>query len=152
MLTDSPGWSDYVTSLFSATLGQPRQALRALKGSTRSWGVSYRTKVAVARDVYEASQSHILYVDKHSSFVRPIVARSLCVQCVLPLTDPTSPCPVFHQILRRNLYMDITSLRYIDHETTRANVTMAGVQQRNLHPCQYLDAAQCAQHFVQAFA
>lgn len=152
MLTDSPGWSDYVTSLFSATLGQPHRALRALKGSTRSWGVSYRTKVAVARDVYEASQSHILYVDKHSSFVRPIVARSLCIQRVLPLTDPTSPCPVFHQILRRNLYMDITPVTDTMYTRMRVNSTMIEVQQRHLHPCQYLDAAQCAQHFVQAFA
>ena len=104
--------------------------------STRSWDNSFEAQLGVARDMCEGGQAQTVHFGLLSSFVAPMVARSMCIKHVNPVDDlrllarqtwvpgvgdilltpsigkkmaeevPTL-CPLWSQTFPRNMFTDI---------------------------------------------
>jgi uncharacterized membrane protein YgcG len=115
----------------------------ALLRTTRSWRIPLRAQQEAFDEMHEAGLSTRLYVS-NSAFLRPLIARSVCVREVLPLTHRSSLCPRFADIFPRaffglvNFHVGLAK-RYNE---TRSNSLSAD------HPCKALDETACAAHYV----
>ena len=104
--------------------------------STRSWDNSFEAQVGVARDMCEGGQAQTVHFGTLSSFVAPMIARSMCIKHINPVDDlrlligqtwvpgakdilltpsiadkmaedvPTR-CPLWSQTFPRNMFTDI---------------------------------------------
>ena len=104
--------------------------------STRSWDNSFEAQVSVARDMCEGGQAQTVHFSMLSSFVAPMIARSMCIKHINPVDDlrllvaqtwvpgakdilltpsiadkmaeevPTR-CPLWSQTFPRNMFTDI---------------------------------------------
>ena len=55
--------------------------------STRSWDNSFEAQLGVARDMCEGGQAQTVHFGLLSSFVAPMIARSMCIKHVNPVDD-----------------------------------------------------------------
>lgn len=55
--------------------------------STRSWDNSFEAQMGVARDMCEGGQAETLHFGMLSSFVAPMIARSMCIKHTHPVDD-----------------------------------------------------------------
>ena len=55
--------------------------------STRSWDNSFEAQVGVARDMCEGGQAQTVHFGMLSSFVAPMIARSMCIKHINPVDD-----------------------------------------------------------------
>ena len=53
---------------------------------------TFGAKLAAARDVVRATSSVEAFTGTQSAFMRPVVARSLCLMRAYPMDDPASLC------------------------------------------------------------
>ena len=104
--------------------------------STRSWDNSFEAQLGVARDMCEGGQAQTVHFGLLSSFVAPMIARSMCIKHINPMDDlrllarqtwvpgvgdilltpsigkkmaeevPTL-CPLWSQTFPRNMFTDI---------------------------------------------
>lgn len=104
--------------------------------STRSWDNSFEAQLGVARDMCEGGQAQTVHFGLLSSFVAPMIARSMCIKHINPVDDlrllarqtwvpgvgdillmpsigkkmaeevPTL-CPLWSQTFPRNMFTDI---------------------------------------------
>lgn len=109
---------------------------------TRSWHAGDATKLATAVDVVLAGLATRAYSTPHSSFLKPVVARSVCIRDEASVT--VGPCPNFTAIFVRDLH------KYLDGG--RRSSLYSDLQRRfpEDHPCKVASREACTRLFVQA--
>ena len=94
--------------------------------------------------MHAASYSTTLFVSE-SSFLRPVIARSVCVRNVYRLSDPASLCPRFDKVFSRGFF---GLINFHVRQGARFNETVDMLSMD--HPCKTLNELQCAAHYVSA--
>ena len=89
LMTDSPAIKEF----YSAWAAHGHRGIRSLNGtaslgSTRSWMNELPEQTEVARDLVEGGQAQVLYYSLLTSFVQPMVARSMCLKRLEIIDDP----------------------------------------------------------------
>ena len=131
------------------------------RGPTRSWSTSLATRQAAFADMVLGSQSRLAYLGA-SSFGRPLVARSVCLEHVhvdlmdphindrmLPDPNTTSACPYATPLFHRGLF---ESLMTANGRLTWHSSNPRGLRKHNRtmgtmewwHPCKRLSPSLCA--------
>ena len=149
VVSDSPGVLQYLRDSFDTRL-RASDSLPLLVGSgvsSRTWLAESGAKRAVARDICALGLVSEIHAWSRSSFVRPVVARSVCTRKVTELSD--SVCPRFKQIFARDLYM------HLWHSTTSwyqdlAKATCLLRQLPSDHPCKNTSVRGCIADFIVA--
>jgi hypothetical protein len=158
VISDSPGVVAFYKSLWGTELTAEER--RASNSPTRSWSskgapTSLETQTEIAQDICVASSAEEIYYDTVSSFMQPLVARSMCIRRVLgfdygkrdfsrlPSTLSASRCQPWFAIFSRNMYSDSTfPSRY---KALQENISP-------VHPCYRVDSQVCRQRFLDATA
>ena len=142
ILTDSPPLSRLVTSHpeYAATANSASVWQRLavdLNDTTRSWDTSIAIKQQVWKDMVAGSMSRALFVSS-SSFNRPMIRRSVCVEEVHNITHPESLCPYLDEIFSRDFFgLDVNFKSERFGQTQRRLV--------DFHPCKSIQVAkECA--------
>jgi len=149
VVSDSPGVLQYLRDSFGARV-RTSDSLPRLVGSgvsSRTWLANSGAKRAVAQDICALGLVSEIHAWSRSSFVRPVVARSVCTRKVTELSD--NVCPRFKQIFSRDLYM------HLWHSTTTwyQDLSKATCLLRQLpsdHPCKNASIRGCIADFIVA--
>ena len=156
-ISDSPG---LVRSLHPA-------AAELWTGTTRSWDVSFGARRRAALDAVLAGRSTLVFATYPSSFLRPAIARSVCVRHVLAVDHPASSCAPFPRAYPRGLYDALrTAIRRRARGQRRPGSRQEHATEDNWacfmrlapklvpdHPCLMADdPAKCSERFVGANA
>ena len=121
----------------------------SIVGSTRSWASNLDTKLLLALDFHLASQASEVESQVKSSFVRPLIARSMCIQRLRWLSsrerEPTL-CPRWTQTFLRDLpaFFDSGPARRYFDACVRSRLEPS-------HPCRNGSAQFCRETYVDAF-
>jgi hypothetical protein len=159
VISDSPGVVAFYKSLWGTELTAEER--RASNSTTRSWSskgapTSLETQTEIAQDICVASSAEEIYYDTVSSFMQPLVARSMCIRRVLGFdygkrdfsrlasTLSASRCQPWFAIFSRNMYSDS---KYFPsrYKALQENITP-------VHPCYRVDSQVCRQRFLDATA
>ena len=111
--------------------------------TTRSWDVGYDAQLAAALDAHAAGLATEVHVSRYSSFMRPVVARSVCTLRVRAFGTDGSPCPRFDQLFVRNMHV----LRQY-----AAKYECMQQQVPKDHPCKHVGSRKCRESFVRGMA
>ena len=149
VMSDSPGLTEQLGR-------KPAQPAR-LQGS-RNWNSSHETKKMVATDAVIAGRSLHLYTQTASSFLRPVVARSMCAQRVFQMGHESSACRHFEDVFPRDLFTHlkqpppgVSQVGGEDALLARLPCTVQPeVAERADHPCHDRSCEECRDMFALA--
>lgn len=141
LITDSPGVARLTGN--GGRGGGVRSAAAGAR-TTRTWASPIAADRKAVDDALLASSSREIFTARESSFVRPVAARSLCVERVFVLADPVaSACARFHAFFPRDMQ------RLLGHRRLYACFRQRAPRS---HPCSDLSAGQCARSYLAATA
>ena len=101
VISDSPG---LVRQLAPRGAAADAAGVEWEGGSTRSWDVGFGARRRAALDTVLAGRATLLYATYPSSFLRPAIARSMCVRHVLAADHPSSACRPLPRVFPRGFF------------------------------------------------
>ena len=144
VISDSPRLARYLVS--SRRLQS--NPINTSAGTTRTWKFAGQVQrsalLYTAADYFIAGLAAEVHASLISSFVRPIIARSMCVQHVQHISDSDAAvCPHFHRIFVRDLF------GYFDTGAGRSQYECLRTQLPFNHPCKHsMTPRACRERFV----
>ena len=155
VLSDSPGLLRHLRLSSLGVVGLAGKDLDASSESgllkpaatTRSWRAPAHAKLATALDVLLGGLAAEAQETRLSSFMRPVVARSLCVRTVRIVSDAEhGVCANFSRVFARDLHKFVLGRHMASYGCLRA-------QWDGDHPCAGRDSPKlCSELFVRAMA
>ena len=155
VLTDAPALRGYIIGHSNLCNGTVQRAAgipwkRPRKGgfrgnglvATRSWNAPLAAKKMAFADLVIASRSAVVYVGA-SSFMTPMVMRSVCIERVHQLSHETSPCPTFEKMFDRGLFGVVKGSSILSNFKSRTRPSLP-----LWHPCKRMNRTSCIAHYV----
>jgi hypothetical protein len=125
VLSDAPALHAYFSAAGTTRAGAPPEPYQ----TTRSWAVPLATRLSVLLDVHAAGIAAAVEHSPSSTFLRPAVARSVCVRRVRALDAPDGACADWSRVWVRDLHKFVGG-RYARHYESCAQPALPAA-----HPC-----------------